>query len=124
MVISYAQKSAVYWSYVKAHPEKGVTAIYKNYEHTKYGMRKTDALNLVGKLKDAAKFVENTNASSLPKATKDKMNKGIYQSAKRQSKRYLKTHPLKLGEKRRSIKQTNKDTFGDIDKPNDYSEMY
>ena len=121
---TYDLQAAAYWRYVKSHPTMGVTNIHDHFAGGKYGMRKSDSLDLIGKLKDAADFRTATRESKIRPNTKNKMIGQIFRSAKRQSQAAQRRKPDKPGVKPRSIKQTFKDTFGEADHPNDFSERY
>lgn len=123
-MVSHEQKIAVYYAKINANPSMSKTAVYNFYKGSKHGMRKQDALDIIGHLKNAATYKKDMNDSKAPKETKDRANKAIYKRAKMTTKKYLKKNPLKKGKKRATVKEVYGKTFGVGDKPNDFQERY
>lgn len=123
-MVSYAQQCAQYWAYAKANPDMGVTKIHNHFAGGTYGMRKTDSIDLIHKMKDADKYRKAMGDSQAPDDVKERTIKYIYQRAKMTSKKYLKNNPLKKGKIRLTPEQMYDDTFGYGEKPRDFDELY
>ena len=87
MTRSYFQKLATYRAYMVAHPEASNTAIYKHYEGTSNGMRKTDFLKAAKPLREVAAFDARNKNSDMHKSTREKLHKAAYRAARTQTDR-------------------------------------
>lgn len=87
MTRSYFQKVATYNAYMRAHPEASNTSIYKHYEGTTNGMRKTDFLKAAKPLREAAAFDARSKNSDMHQSTREKLHTAAYRAARTQTDR-------------------------------------
>lgn len=109
---SYAKRAATYFACMKANPKMSMSAVYKRYEHTPLGIRKTDFFPLARNLKEAIKYGKALDSSGMrdKEALKDLKNTA-YRYAKKDTDRYHKENPLKLGEVQPGVIDLVKNTF-------------
>ena len=90
MTKSYSQKADLIFRILKANPETSASKIYERYKGTEYGMRKTDALELIKGFKSQLKakddFMKKVNNSDMLPSTKTKLSKAADRSAYKNAK--------------------------------------
>lgn len=96
MTRSYFQKVATYSAYMKAHPEASNTAIYKHYEGTTNGMRKTDFLKAAKPLRESVEFIARNKNSDMKPHKQIKLGKLAHRYARTETDRGRKEYRKSL----------------------------